>query len=243
MYLALARLRGERGFTLIELLVAILAGIVVAAAAGAILITSTHLTSSSDDRVDANQQGRFALERITQALNSSCISPSVTPVLSGSTATSLSFYSSQGLATPDAPLITPNEITVSLAGSQTAPGALTLTTQPLTGTNNNWTATGSATNFTLISYAMQTVQSGTTLPLFSYYGYASNDTPTSQIAPGSGGLTSTQAADVVMVTINFAALPTDDWNALGRAADFNDSVVLRLTPASSAASASNSPCT
>jgi Tfp pilus assembly protein PilW len=239
MHLAPARVRGERGFTLIELLVAMLAAIIVAGAAGMILVASTHLTSNFDDRVDANQQGRLALERITQALNSSCISPSVTPVLSGSTATSLSFYSAQA----DSPLITPNEITVALAGSQTAPGALTLTTQPLTGTNNNWTASGIATHFTLASYAIRTVQSGTTLPLFSYYGYASDDTPTTQITPGSSGLTSTQAADVVLVTINLTALPTDDWNAGGRAATFTDSVALRLTPASSAASASNAPCT
>ena len=36
-----------------------------------------------------------------------------------------------------------------------------------------------------------------------------------------------QAATVVMVSIDFQALPTDNWNANGRAADFTGSVVLR----------------
>jgi len=250
MYLAALRnardrARDERGFTLVELLMALAAGMVVVTATMALLITSLHLTSNYTDRVDANQQGRDALQRITQALNSSCISPSVTPVLAGSTSTSLSFYSTQ----TDTPSVTPNMITITENGTTTTPGSLVLKTQPMTGSINNWSATGTATNYVLLPYSLapsvsstQNSSVTTSGAVFTYYGYASDDTPTTLITPGSSGLTSSQASQVVMVVINFEALPSDNWNAGNRGADFSDSVVLRLTPASSATGVSNSPC-
>jgi Tfp pilus assembly protein PilW len=54
-------------------MVALLLGIIVSAATLAIVITSVHLTSNYDDRVDATQQGRDAMLKITQALNTSCV--------------------------------------------------------------------------------------------------------------------------------------------------------------------------
>ena len=97
-----------------------------------------------------------------------------------------------------------------------------------------------------VPLALNSTQSGPTnnlTPVFQYYAYgtggAINQTP---LTVGSGGLTAAQAQTVAMVAINYRVLPTDNWNSLGRAADFNDTVVLRLTPASSAASASNLPC-
>ena len=74
------------------------------------MIVSVHLSSNYTDRVDANQQGRLAMERITQALNSSCVTTNQAPVLAGSTSTKLMFYS----ATSDIPGTVPNEITISL---------------------------------------------------------------------------------------------------------------------------------
>ena len=70
-----SRLRDERGFTLVEVMVALAIGLVVSTATLAIVIVSVHLGSNYTDRVDANQQGRLAMERITQALNSSCVTP------------------------------------------------------------------------------------------------------------------------------------------------------------------------
>ena len=121
-------LRGERGFTLIELLVATLAGIVVSAATGAIVIASVHFSSNVSDRVDANQQARIAMDKISQALNSSCVATAVAPVVTGGTVngaqsddTHLYFYSSLS----DTPTINPNLVEVSLSGTQ-----LILTTSP-----------------------------------------------------------------------------------------------------------------
>ena len=64
-----ARLRDERGFTLVEVMVALAIGLVVSTATLAIVIVSVHLGSNFTNRVDANQQGRIAMEKVTQALN------------------------------------------------------------------------------------------------------------------------------------------------------------------------------
>src|SRR5579863_7800987 len=131
-----SRLRDERGFTLVEVMVALAIGLVVSTATLAIVIVSVHLSSNYTDRVDANQQGRLAMETITQALDSSCVTPDQAPVLAGSTATNLMFYST----TSDVPGTVPDEITISLPVSQpgqTAP--LTMSREYLTGTPPNWT--------------------------------------------------------------------------------------------------------
>jgi prepilin-type N-terminal cleavage/methylation domain-containing protein len=244
MYLALAgawraaraRLRDERGFTLIELLIAMATGSIVSAATMAVVVVSLHLTSNYTDRVDANQQGRLAMTKITQALNSSCINPSVIPVLAGSSGSAITFYSSYS----DTPLIVPDKITITMNGITGTPGSFVMSTQHLTGTTNNWTANGTPASFTLLPWAAPT---GST-PVFQYYQYAADNTPTSLITPAGAGstLTAAQAAEVVAVTITFQALPSDNWSANGRAADFASQVTLRLTPASSSSSASNSPC-
>ena len=174
-----ARLRSEQGFTLIEVMVALMIGVVVSGATLAIVIVSVHLGSNYTDRVDANQQGRLAMEKITQALNSSCVTPNQAPILAGSTGTSMTFYS--GDLTNDNPGAIPNQVTVSLASAQPAP--LLMTTQQLTGTAPTWTAASTpATVYTLAPSVAQTVSSGATVPLFQYYGY------------GSGGALATIAA-------------------------------------------------
>src|SRR5579862_2356650 len=141
----------ERGFTLVEVMVALAIGLVVSTATLAVVIVSVHLGSNYTDRVDANQQGRLAMEKITQALNSSCVTPNQPPILAGSTNTSVTFYSGTG----DLPGGTPNQITVSLASAQPAP--LLMSTQPLTGTAPAWTQSGPAQPFTLVPYAAQSV--------------------------------------------------------------------------------------
>jgi Tfp pilus assembly protein PilW len=253
MYLATAlrRLRHEeRGFTLIELLVSILTGVVVAGAAMAILIISYSLSSQSNDRLDANQQGRLAMTKITQALNSSCVADATPPVLSSnvvggaSNANQITFYSSL----TDAPDVTPNEITVALTG-----GALNMYTYPYeaTGTTGatsansgqtSWIWSTTPTDFTLLPYAVTATVNNASQPVFEYWAYNSSDALT-PITVGSGGLTSAQALTVAAVTINFEALPSDDYTAENRGVDFTDTVALRLTPVSSDASASATPCT
>ena len=76
----------SQGFTLVEVLVALILGLIVAAATMAIVITSVHFSSNYGDRVDATQEGRAAMLKITQALDSSCVATSVAPILAASDA-------------------------------------------------------------------------------------------------------------------------------------------------------------
>lgn len=237
-----AHLREERGFTLVEVMIALVIGLVVSSALLAIVIVSTDLSSNYTDRVDANQQGRLAMEKITQALNSSCVTPDQAPVLANSTATTLMFYS-----TPfDLPGTAPEEVTISLPPSPPRQGApLTMTTQILTGTPPNWTpANQPASTFTLALWAAESAgPSNTLVPLFQYYGYAANGTISTTAFTLTGGvLSAAQAAATAEVAINYQALPSDNWSASSRGVDFSDEVTFRLTPPSSSANAANLPC-
>jgi Tfp pilus assembly protein PilV len=249
-------LRGERGFTLIELLVSTLAGIVVASATAAILVSSVHFSSTFSDRVDANQQARVAMEKITTALNSSCVAAAVPPVVTGGTIngaqsddTHLYFYSSlSSVSSPDAPTIQPSLIEVSLSGGQLilSTSLWVSGTAPTLSNPNPWAFSTTPTNSVLLSHATAATLNGVPAqPVFQYYGYtaggAINTTPFT--ANSTTPLATIDAANTAKITISFAAIPSDNYNATNRAANITDSVVLRLTPASSGGIASNTPCT
>jgi prepilin-type N-terminal cleavage/methylation domain-containing protein len=228
-------LRSESGFTLVELLVAMSLGLVVSTALMAMVIVSIHFSSQNQDRVDANQQGRLAMQRIVQALDSSCVAASTPPIVGSATnnGTSITFYSNTGSTTPDQSTVEPSEVTISLTG-----GALVMQTATWkTGTSSaNWTF-NTPTSFTLLAHAAQT---GST-PVFQYFGYASGGAMNA--TPYTVPLSAANAATTAMVQINFEALPSDNYSANNRGADFQNQIVLRLTPASGASSASNTPCT
>ena len=226
-------LRSESGFTLIELMVALIIGIVVSTATLAIVITSVHLSSNYNDRVDANQQGRTAMLKIVQALNSSCVASAVAPILPASDSNNVWFYSLLG----DAPGLNPNKVEVSLTG-----GSLVMTTYPYaSGSAPNWVFSGTASStFTLLQHAQAIAIPST--PVFQYFGYGSGgalSTTAYSTSPNLG----TNAATTAEIKINFVANPSDNWTALNRTASISDTVVLRLATASGASSATNLPCT
>jgi prepilin-type N-terminal cleavage/methylation domain-containing protein len=233
-------LRSERGFTLIELTVATLIGTIVSAATLAIVIVSVHLSSNYGDRVDATQQGRIAMAKITQALNSSCVSAKLPPVLPNTvdpanTISAISdgndvwFYSSL----TDTATVTPNLVEISFTG-----GSLVETTYAwVSGSAPDWVFSTSPSTFTLLPNAALAAGHST---VFQYLGYTGGSLATN-LDPTGAAITASTAAQVTEVTINFQANPTDNWTALGRPASVSDSVVLRLAPASS--SATNTPCT
>jgi prepilin-type N-terminal cleavage/methylation domain-containing protein len=223
--------RGESGFTLIELLVATVIGIVVSTATLAIVITSVHLSSNFNDRVDANQQGRTAMLRISQALNSSCVASGVAPILPASTGSDMWFYS----LLSDAPTLNPNEVEISLTG-----GSLVMKTYAwASGAAPNWVFSGTASStFALLAYA----QAIPSTAVFQYFGYGSSGALSTTAYSASPNLGS-NAATTAEVKINFTANPSDNWTASNRTASFSDAVVLRLATASGASSATNLPCT
>ena len=253
---AARRLRGERGFTLIEMLVALIAGTIVSGAMAAIVIVSVHFNSNLTDRVDANQQGRVAMEKIVQALNSACVASDVPPIYASGETTGTStpsdgthiFFVS---SLTDAALINPNLYEIALTG-----GSLVMYTFPWasgsapSATNPTpWAFSSSpspAGGFTLLQHVAQTVSGGTTVPVFQYFGYPTGSTSgsgTISVNENAGNGTLTSGAAVSEVVISFSALPSDNNTATGRATDLTNTVVLRLTPASSATTAANAPCT
>ncbi|HLW96241.1 MAG TPA: prepilin-type N-terminal cleavage/methylation domain-containing protein [Solirubrobacteraceae bacterium] len=249
---AARRLAGERGFTLIEMLVALVAGTIVSGAMAAIVIVSVHFNSNLTDRVDANQQGRVAMEKIVQALNSSCVASDVPPIYASGETTGTSTPSDAShiffvSSLTDAALINPNLYEIAFTG-----GSLVMYTFPYSSgtapsaTNTTpWTFSSTASpagGYTLLQHVAQT---GTT-PIFQYFGYPSGSTSgsgTISVNENSGNGTLTSGAAVSEVVISFSALPSDNNTANSRATDLSNTVVLRLTPASSSTTAANAPCT
>jgi prepilin-type N-terminal cleavage/methylation domain-containing protein len=231
---ARGRLASERGFTMIELLVSLIAGGIISTASLYTVIVSLHFSSNYQDRIDSNQQGRVAMVRVMQVLDSACVAAQVPPVVAGSTATKLVVYSNQS----DASTIEPNLVTIQLTG-----GALTMGTQAWSsGAYPNYSFSGTTANFTLLPHAVQATLNGSgSQPVFQYYGYSAGGVLST--TPYAVPLSGANAATTAEVTVAFQALPTDNWNSAGRGANFNDSAVLRLTPASGDSTASNAPCT
>ena len=219
---------------MLELLVSLLAGGIIATASLYTVIVSLNFSSNYQDRIDSNQQGRLAMVRVMQVLDSACVAAQVPPVLAGSTATKLEVYSNQS----DASTIQPNLVTIQLTG-----GALTMGTQAWSsGAYPNYSFSATTTNFTLIPHAAQATLNGTaSQPVFQYYGYSSGGVLST--TPYTVPLSSANAATTTEVVVAFQALPSDNWRSQGRGANFNDSAVLRLTPASGDATATNAPCT
>jgi Tfp pilus assembly protein PilW len=241
------RLRCERGYTLIELVMATVAGLVVCAAALAVVISSLSFADNDADRVNADQQGSAAMERIVQVLNSSCVegwgnSPIVgatgpsaatgstgAPPSSGDT---LTLFSSLA----DSPNINPSEISISLSSNG---GPLLMATYPYvtstgaSGTTGYYSPTPST--YTLLTHAAEpgtTPTQGSTTPIFTYYGYdASSGTLIDQFSPSSltSPLGAAYAARTAEVAVHLQSQPDDGSNHIGGSTDLSDSVVLRLT--------------
>jgi hypothetical protein len=150
----------EEGITLVELLVVLLAGTVVALGLFAFQDVTMRQSQRVFANVDATQRARTTMELIETRLRSSCVSENVTPILAGSTDSSISFVSKFGSAAS----LTPEKHVVALSS-----GVLTDTTYPATGgTAPNWTFSSTASSTRrLLDHVTQV---GTT-PIFRYYKY------------------------------------------------------------------------
>jgi hypothetical protein len=253
----ISRLKEEDGLTLIELIVATAAGLVVCAAALAIIVSALHFSVGDSQRGDADQQGGVAMERIVQALNSSCVvGAGISPIVgvtgtSGATGSttvppsssnSLTFYSSL----TDTPVInTPNEVHVFLVSTN---GPLDMVTYSYNSGTGTYGATGST--FVLLPHAAppgSTPAQGSTTPIFTYYGY---DTTTGNLTnqfSSSPTLGATNAAATSEVAISFQSQPSDGLNQAHAAVNVSNAVVLRLTsvsnyPSPGTGSTGISPC-
>ena len=190
--------RDEGGFTLVELLSSLAVGMVVIFAIFGLLDYTVSAQRKVEDRVDAVQRGRNAMEVITQQLRSQiCLGPGY-PAITSADGNSVTFYTDLG-------------------GETSKLQRRTIAFNPATGTvsQTDWNMSGSiptAPTFTLartVNLATNLIGVGTT-PFFRYYAFAQNPvTPNLLLA---SPLSDADEARVVKVGISFVARPTRGGN-------------------------------
>ena len=226
-------LRAEHGFTLVEMLIAMVTGMVVILATLSVLDISISQSSRITERVDADQRGRLAMEKILLELHSSCIADPFTPVQGESSATTLRFISQTG-AQASFTTVTMHEIKLN-----TATGKLTdasYVSNPVEGTTMTFPGTPTSTE-TLVTGVSQSLEGAKVLPVFGYYKYAGgNLSSTEEEVP----LNNSNAEATAEVTVRFTVAPTSERTTADRTVDLTNTAVLRYDPAS--AGGSNTPC-
>jgi hypothetical protein len=234
----------EQGMTLIEMLVAVVSGMVVMMALFAILDFSINQSGRIAEKVDADQQGRIAIEKLTLELHSSCIAARVTPVQPGSEGNGIQFISVPG---SQAYQTTAELHYVHLSGGELLDDSYKSTG----GEAPSWTfpsvRTEPSSREVLLSDVSQTTTGAehTPVPVFQYYRYYTSEdrepllgeiNPTAMPTP----LSTENAQITAEVTVSFTADPTSGRTETDRSADFSDSVLLRFNPTS--ATSNNAAC-
>jgi len=222
-------MRDQRGFTLIELLVTMAAGVIVMSTIVMITTVALHNQDRIARRVDANQRGRPAMTRIMMELHSACVAQRMTPILAGSTGTSMTFLSKMGSSVNP----TPDKHVMTLSG-----GTVTDTTYPATGGTAPGPWTFSATPSS--TWQLITNVSAPSGVMFRYYQFVNGALSTT---PLTTPLSATDAAHAASVQVSFASSPSNgsarDANA---PINFTDTADLRLEAAGQYASQDNLPC-
>ncbi len=231
-----ASLRTEHGFTLVEMLVAIASGMVVILATLSVLDISIGQSSRISERVDADQRGRLALEKLMLELHSSCIAFASNPVEPGSTDTNIKFVSQSGNEAYFTS-VTKHEVSLnSITHQLTDTSYVSTNTASELGTNWNFSTTPTSTQ-PLLTGAFQTVNEGLTIPVFRYYKYeGGNISTTSETTP----ISATDAKATAEVTVNITAAPSSERTDADRKVELTNTAVLRYDPSS--ATGSNKPC-
>lgn len=256
----------EQGFTLIELLVAMLTAIVVAGALFAILEVTLRQETRINDRVQADQIGRTAMNNIINELHSSCTgfeakaiqAPSETPTspLASSGAVNLWFVSAYGNSNSGEALIekvTEHDINWTSTGtSNTGEPLGTLTDYGFASEKGNakegWTfptlKTSKATAKVLAKNVIPAKVSSVST-VFQYYKYENKTSSTTNgtlVALASSEVpTAATAGTVAKVAVGFTQAPTSNDTRLDRTVSFSDSVNLRFDPTETG-SEENTPC-
>ncbi|MGI8572529.1 MAG: PilW family protein [Solirubrobacteraceae bacterium] len=214
------------GFTLVELLVSMVAGTILVLAILGVFDASVRQSQAATDRVEATQNGRIALEKLSQELNSSCIWSSVPTVQAGSDVSHIWFIT----AFSSTPLPNPvlHEVWLAPGGLlQDASYALTNSATPPAGwipSAFNSTPSSTRTLATNVSYI-----SGTS-SLFQYYQYISGHLAIDATHQLATPLLASTASAVGAVTIGFAVGPSDKSRQANRTINLTDTATLVPPP-------------
>jgi prepilin-type N-terminal cleavage/methylation domain-containing protein len=216
------RLHDERGYTLIELMVSMVIGLVVIFAAWMILDASGSLSKRTQDRVDAAQRGRLAMDVIGSELRSQvCLPGAVAPMVAGATSTDFTFYSNLGDQNSP-PQKRRFYVQNGAIKEQTWQG-----TYSGFGTNLtvNWAAT--PTSRTLVEPVGQVSTTSGTMPYFRFWGFDANLPATINQPLDALPLSATDAGRVVQVDISFDSRPTGATASGRRDSIFQQSIYFR----------------
>jgi prepilin-type N-terminal cleavage/methylation domain-containing protein len=209
----LRRLRSdESGFSLTELLVSMLVGSVVLWGAMQIYITGMNQSLRVNDRVEATQRARLAIDRMSSLLDSQvCLAAGVPPIITGSDGNTVGFHADLNGGSnqprkyelrydPAARTITER----SFAGTGTLPGTMT------------YPAVATSTRVLATNILPARDSAGTALPIFSYLTFEGDGT-IDPAKPLTTPLLAADAAKVVRVGTTFQALPSRAQQADRRA--------------------------
>jgi prepilin-type N-terminal cleavage/methylation domain-containing protein len=199
----------DSGFSLIELLAAMLVAGILLTAVMNVFINGVKGASRVQDRVDSQQRGRLAMDRVTSLLSSQvCLSSSIPPVVGGtSTDKSVTFYGDlQGASnTPSRYTLTWSAAAKTLTEYQYTAASGSLTSPPIV-----WSGTPAVTRLIASNVWPAQDDAGTDLPVFSYYRFEADGTVNlaNPIAlNGSSQLALADADDVVQVGVAFRVVP------------------------------------
>lgn len=224
----------ERGTTMVELLVGMAMGTIVLIGLSMTIIVVLHGTSRVDARVEATDNARTMVTRITEELHSACISPQIAPVRSGSTPTKLVFWRA---AAGQANAVQPIPVKTTIAYD--ADGTLTQTDYAMTGgTSPEWQfePETAGTTRTLLTDVGPPENS---TAVFTYYRYEDG----SPVKVAKAELGTAEAAETITVAIALRAAPKSSPVAdRSAAATVQDSATMRLTPPPYDENASALPC-
>jgi prepilin-type N-terminal cleavage/methylation domain-containing protein len=199
----------ESGFSLVELLAAMLVAGILLTAVMTVFINGVQGASRVSDRVDSQQRGRLAMDRVTTLLSSQvCLSSSQPPIVGvSSTDKSVTFYGDlQGASnTPSKYTITWSPTAKTLTENRYTAVSGTITSPPIV-----WSGTPTTRLIAANVWPAQDA-AGTDLPIFSYYRFEADGTVNlaNPIALNAGSqLAAADADDVVEVGVAFRVIPT-----------------------------------
>lgn len=212
----MTRARDEAGFTLIELLMAMTIGVVVLFAAFMLVDASTPLAQRTQDRVDAAQRGRLAMEIIGAELRSQvCMPGAVPPIMpTVSDDNNVWFYGNN-------------------QDQDSLPQRHHIYIQGTALMEDTWQGQGSVANVTfpvgqlpVTRTLVDPVALVPGVPLFRYFGFDAN-LPASVNQAITAPVTVADSRRVVQVNVSFVARPTRATAASGRDSTFQQAVFFR----------------
>jgi prepilin-type N-terminal cleavage/methylation domain-containing protein len=216
-------MRDQRGFTLIELVISLFIGTIVILASFMVLDATGPLAKKAQDRVDAAQRGRQAMEIVGSELRSQVCLPGgasgpIAPVVAGANGSDLTFYSNLGDETNPPQrrrLFVQGDALIEQMWQGTYSGSGTTLTV-------NWP--GTITNQRTL---LQPIAQVGTTPYFGYWGFDANLPATINTPLNTLPLSATDAAKVVQVDVSFASRPSNAKTASDIDSVYQQSIFFR----------------